>query len=143
MLDRVAAGVKWCPRCERWLQLDQFSACPSRGRDGLSALCRACGSAAVTERRTRAKRLSGLADGVVVADSLRVKKKAALGAVPTIPDLPRMDWSRGLCVTAPARIRSWWTSDDHSERQAAARNVRWLPPPRTLRDLVTQPALQR
>jgi hypothetical protein len=34
---------------------------------------------------------------------------------------PPPDWSRGLCTTLPRHQRSWWTSDDLTERQAAAR----------------------
>jgi Transcription factor WhiB len=34
---------------------------------------------------------------------------------------PPPDWSRGLCTTVPQRMRSWWTSADRSEREAAAR----------------------
>jgi hypothetical protein len=34
---------------------------------------------------------------------------------------PAPDWSRGLCTTVKPSQRSWWTSSDRDERQAAAR----------------------
>jgi hypothetical protein len=37
----------------------------------------------------------------------------------TLPPPP--DWSRGLCTTAPRYQRSWWTSADGTEREAARR----------------------
>jgi hypothetical protein len=40
---------------------------------------------------------------------------------------PAPDWERGLCTTVPRHQRMWWTSDDASEREAAARYCQGCP----------------
>jgi hypothetical protein len=45
--------------------------------------------------------------------------------IPAFPPAP--DWRLGLCTTVPPRMRSWWTSSDRDEREAAARMCQGCP----------------
>jgi hypothetical protein len=129
MLQRLATGRKWCPRCRRWLSLDDFYAPPSKAgiSDGRSAYCRQCEIAAVLARRG-APRQHELA---AASDALAVRKKRTplpdhRLREPPIPDLPRKpDFSRGLCTTSPQH--HFWSSDLPAERRLAAEACQYCP----------------
>lgn len=55
VLERLATGKKFCPRCQEWKTLDEFGVRSSRAGDGLSGWCRPCKRAAARaawQRRT-------------------------------------------------------------------------------------------
>jgi hypothetical protein len=155
MLDRLASGVKHCPRCDQTKPLSEFYETPSRAGDHHSQKCRRCTSevavAWVRERRSwlrenqalvqlaerllqqaeaerieaarleaeRAEAARLRAERAKAARSARQAEASTRGSRFQLPPAP--DFSRGLCTTLPATQRTWWTSSDHSERQAAAR----------------------
>jgi hypothetical protein len=116
MLGRLATGTKWCPRCKRWLLLSQFYETPSRAGDGYSSLCRACTRTASAERKARIE-----LEAARQAELNRRSHPAHHGRAFAAELPPPPDWSRGTCTLVPASQRSWWTSEDRDERQAAAR----------------------
>jgi hypothetical protein len=46
---------------------------------------------------------------------------------PVIELPPAPDWSKGLCTQVKPSMRSWWTSSDRDEREAAARMCQCCP----------------
>lgn len=90
LLTRIASGKKWCPRCERWLQLlDDFG--PNRGTaDGHRGYCRGCDNAYSRNRRHRfelavaaaAARVRARVDADRAADDLAARWRRGKAHVP-------------------------------------------------------------
>jgi hypothetical protein len=105
-------------------------AAAARDQISVQALCARCVQPFTLTRRRRTYCTPACADQAAAERGHQPGFRLADSAhhPPPIPSYPPPpDFSRGLCTTVPPRMRTWWTSSDRTEREAAARACQGCP----------------
>jgi hypothetical protein len=134
--QRLASGLKRCPRCGLTKPLADFSP-QAAAADGRAAWCKPCRSTYETERRRRIRQLARRIEQARAAEITRVAqaqgRRAAADLLRSmasrytepkpLPSQP--DWTRALC--AHHSQPGLWTSDTAAHQHRAAMVCRTCP----------------